>query len=565
MMLARRSIAGVLLAALILTPWGVGAALEHVVFHVDPQYEEHGTTKETAQFVSSSTYALFYVEQAYFSGLTAAQQQTFRTKVAELGQQFDTMIYPRVRALFGEEWTPGIDNDVRITVYFTNMPEQYNGYFRESDQRVDVSASNRREMVYLNAVNVLKGGELPAFFAHEFQHVVLYNQKNRLHGVHEERWLNEALSEYAVTVAGFEGAGNHLRTLTARFKSSPNTSLTVWNDSVQDYAATSLFAHYLADQYGPELLSAIAKNNLTGTLAVTSALHEVGTDKDFSRVFAEWTVALFLNQAVGQDTTYQYQHPLLRFEDLRISARSTFSMEAEGVIETSTAMQDFTPQWYRFVPSFYEANNARFLSIHVETFEPGDLFVVPVIVTTVDGTVTVRFQEIQGGSGTIDIPNFTGNVSSVVVIPSSHTKLQSFDTGENRFRVITMRAVLSDDPQSIGEGDVIRAEGSPKVYVATNGYRRWIQSPDIMDMYGHLHWDAVRELSPDIVEALPESMLVQLAGDPRVFEVTAAGQRHWLDMTPAQFEASGRSWRAIYLVNEKEFSWFRQGARIVAP
>ena len=172
-------------------------------FYVNSEYEPTGNTLEEAVNLTSSTRAQFFVEKDYYDKLSEKDKDIFLTKTAELGVVFDSEIYSQVKSLFGDEWTPGIDNDSRITVYITDMKSEINGYFREIDEYdyFKYPNSNQREMVYINAKYVIRD-TASAILAHEFQHLVSFNQKKRLRVLDEEEWLNEAMSEYAITFSG---------------------------------------------------------------------------------------------------------------------------------------------------------------------------------------------------------------------------------------------------------------------------------------------------------------------------------------------------------------------------
>ena len=85
------------------------------------------------------------------------------------------------------------------------MKEGVGGYTNYGDEffRVQNPKSNEREMVYLNAEN-LQNPLLKSFLAHEFVHLITFNQKNRLNDIDEEVWLNEVRAEYASTLLGYD-------------------------------------------------------------------------------------------------------------------------------------------------------------------------------------------------------------------------------------------------------------------------------------------------------------------------------------------------------------------------
>ena len=74
--------------------------------------------------------------------------------------------------------------------------------------------------------------------------------------------------------------------------------------------------------------------------------------------------------------------------------------------------------------------------------------------------------------------------------------------------------------------------------------------------YNHFTWNDIIEVKPALVSAFQESFLIRKAGDPKVYEVDNFGRKTWLNITAAEFTASGRSWDAVYEVNEEAFNWY---------
>ncbi|OGZ61819.1 MAG: hypothetical protein A3H51_00245 [Candidatus Spechtbacteria bacterium RIFCSPLOWO2_02_FULL_38_8] len=535
-----------------------------VYFFVDPNYKIDSHQQEEILFLHSSQRAYFYVEKKYYDNLSSEAQAQVSAALQDFGNTFDTKIYDRVRNIFGSEWNPGVDNDSKITIYFTDMPTKYNGYFREIDENTSPFAvnSNKREMIYINA-NYATSYQLPAIVTHEFQHLAHYNQKRKQYNLVQEKWINEGLSEYAVTVAGYEESGDYLNERVRAFKSSPNTSLILWNDSIENYATASLFMHYLADVYGQELIYGISHNGYVGIESINRALAALNISKDFSQVYSDWTASLFLNQNFDNTQIYAYKNSLLNFLNLRVNARSTLTISDTNLIKTSVALQDFSPQWYRFIPANYDLQNPKFLNIKFESLDKLDIFKVAVIITTLAGDITVDTHTVTNGMSLLDIPNFNQNISSVVVIPASHTKLIGFDNSENKFRVLSIEASLKDSGYSLKDGDLVKTIGDNKVYVVKGNTKRWIPSPKIFNGYGHLKWENIIEVSEGILNTYAESRLIKFAQDYRVYQVSSDGKiKQWLNMSPTQFISSGRDWGQIYEINQNEFGRYLSGPQI---
>jgi len=50
--------------------------------------------------------------------------------------------------------------------------------------------------------------------------------------------------------------------------------------------------------------------------------------------------------------------------------------------------------------------------------------------------------------------------------------------------------------------------------------------------------------------------------DEKVYAVWPDGTKHWLDITPQQWDASGRDWNAIFIINDLELNTYKTGADI---
>ena len=130
---------------------------------------------------------------------------------------FEREIYPKDHSLFGSEWTPGVDNDPRITVLFASIPGA-GGYFSSADEytRAINPFSNEREIIYINTDGGWSGVE--STLAHEFQHMIHWHN-NPNHDV----WINEGASVLASDANGYDISG-----VDGDFMREPDTQLNAW-------------------------------------------------------------------------------------------------------------------------------------------------------------------------------------------------------------------------------------------------------------------------------------------------------------------------------------------------
>ena len=258
-----------------------------------------------------SSHAYWYVETG---------GEVDRAGLERSAEAFEERIYPAVTSVFGSEWSPGVDGDTRVTIVNGSL-RGVGGYFNSADEypRAIFPYSNQREMVYINTAFIPIGSS--AYFAtlaHEFQHLVHWNQDSS-----EETWVNEGLSELAVSIAGY-GARN------VRFRLDSNpTSLVNWPlDSERigaSYATASLFMHYLAEHYGSrEDMRALVTAPADGIEGIDQYLRDAGYTQTFRDVFRDWAVANFLDMPDG----------IYGYSGLNVGARPRKSIDGFSSLES---------------------------------------------------------------------------------------------------------------------------------------------------------------------------------------------------------------------------------------
>lgn len=167
-------------------------------------------------------------------------------KLAQTASDFEGKIYPADRALYGTEWSPGIDGDPRLTILFARIPD-VGGYFSAADElpKWVNPFSNEREMIYVNLDGAPLGSSfLLSTLAHELAHMIEFN-KRRPSAV----WFNEAQAQLAELANGFPPTGT-----VAQFLRDPDTQLTDWHDTAAEsgpnYGHAYLFFEHLSERFG---------------------------------------------------------------------------------------------------------------------------------------------------------------------------------------------------------------------------------------------------------------------------------------------------------------------------
>jgi len=233
-----------------------------------------------------------------------------RRAVERLGQEFDTHIYPRTRAFFGSERSPGIDGDPRLYILFAKGVGSVAGYFSSADALPPQvhPYSNAHEMFILSA-DMLGGGERTyAVLAHEFQHMIHQNQDPN-----EWAWLNEGFSELAVLLNGYDHGF-----FDAMYLADPDFPLLHWPDpregsSLPYYGGGFLFTLYFLERFGEQAAQALVaepEDSVEGVQAVLNrigARHpETGAPLKAADLFLDWAIANFLNDPDVADGRFGY-------------------------------------------------------------------------------------------------------------------------------------------------------------------------------------------------------------------------------------------------------------------
>jgi len=287
----------------------------------------------SARLVSDQ--AVLYVDDAApGGGFTEAELSTF-------ARTFDDFIHPTVTRAFGA--ASDLDGNERVAILFTPTvnrltPSQSDGFVGGFFYGLDLlprEGSNRGEVFY--AVVPDSAGQfsdplsrevvlrvVPAILAHEFQHMVHFNQRvlqSHAEGT-EALWLSEGMAQMAeelvaralqssglFAAAEEYRAGNRARA--RKFLADPSAvSLIVvtGHGSLGERGAGWLYTLFLWDAGGEEVLKRLTRTTLTGAANVAAA-----TGKPWAAIFADWAAALYADGFGGR---YAFEYPTVQLRDL---------------------------------------------------------------------------------------------------------------------------------------------------------------------------------------------------------------------------------------------------------
>lgn len=417
---------------------------ERTNFNVDQSFESGAKSQVAAVLVKSTNNIYFYVEEEWWGQQVSPKQNEILVNLDRLSFEFDNKIYPNLTSIFGNEWRPGVDGDSKLTILFHSMKEDVGGYFRSADEylNLQIPNSNEREMIYLSLAHV-DSSKLKVFLAHEFVHLITFNQKDRLRDVQEEIWLNEGRAEYTANILGYNRPydGSNLQKRVKDFLANASDSLTEWREVKYDYAVINLFIYYLADHYGINVLSDSLKSDLTGIASINKVLQENGYKEDFSQIFTNWTISLIVNDC-SINLSYCYLNENLN--SLKINSALIFlPISGDSSLSVSNVTKNWSGNWQKIIGGKGDLH-LKFESL------AGLNFRVPYIVFDKDGNYSIEFIKLdKSQKGEIDIKDFGGKYISLIMIPSLQTKYSGFNgielTQPYTFTVSITMPVLQED------------------------------------------------------------------------------------------------------------------------
>ncbi|MGD0976820.1 MAG: hypothetical protein ABR875_00805 [Minisyncoccia bacterium] len=570
---------------------------QNQTFFVDKNYDAQAriNTGATLKYVSNRAYG--YVDDGFWNSLNSADQKIVLNEIIAVLGQFDNKIYPVETQIFGSEPNPGIDNDSKITILFLPLIENAGGYFNTNDcyPKSDINPiSNQREMFYLNSTMLSDSLKMDSFLAHEFQHLIAFNQKDLLRQVEDDTWLNETRSEYAITLTGYNDiySGSNLEKRLQTFLSDPSDSLTEWKNLSYDYGEIALFGEYLSEHWTNAILADSLKSDAIGIPSINSALAKNGFPENFADVFRDWTIANFLNNST-LDLKFGYLRPEL--QNFRVSSTKVLNNLGDNVtLAVGDSLKDWQARWYdisNFAPGQNPILKISFSSPSLTSFQ------VPYLVYKTDGTIENKIFEPTDAINILYLSGIGADITRVVLMPFKKDKISGFSADEPavafaftvdrelNMPVATPTPIPTMTPAppivpfvkpsdfGLHEGDFIRAVGDIDVYIINDfGYKRLILNPAICLMYGHLGqgcFSAVKVVAPSVRDAFITSWfftngetkdgkvyrLVQTSGDTATL--------HWLNISGADFISEGGDFNSVFLINSNEQRSYQPAAALL--
>lgn len=426
---------------ILLVPFCLADSLnQQETFYVDSNYDSTSRTNVIAVNRYVSDHAYFYIEQPWWNSLSSYKRIKAENKIVELAEEFDEVIYPQLTDFFGSVWDRGIDGDSRITILMSNLKSKAGGYFDSCNQYLDSQCkdSNQREMIYVN-VNYLFERNMKGYIAHELQHLINWNQKERLHNKEEDVWLNELRSEFVPSLLGYNDpySGSILEQRIKDFLNAFHNPLGEWKGESGDYGVITLFGQYLANQFGKTLFSSMIRDDSIGIESINNALQQAGYSEDFEQVFTNWSLANYYNSlGMGRGSKYGYTNSVLK--DIHISPL-VYNISSYGFVSFSERVKDWSPRWYLLNNSLPADGKSVALKLEFESENEKSDFTIPYMINYKDGHYELGFINLENQIGTSYIFNFFQDVESVLLVPANHAKKTNF-TNDDPSTLFTLKA-----------------------------------------------------------------------------------------------------------------------------
>lgn len=271
-------------------------------------YNERTKSNErlTAVVRHRTDHAYWYVQ----TGVTVDPARLVQTAL-----EFEGRIYPTVQRLYGQEWTPGIDSDPRLTILIARIPD-VGGYFSAADElpKWVNPFSNEREMIYVNVDGAPVGSPfLISTLAHEFAHMIEFAKRKP-----SAVWFNEGQAQIAELATVAQPSGTIVQ-----FLREPDTQLTDWHDTAAEsganYGHAFLFLQYLAERFGgPPLVRALMERGVMTPADLDAALRERGAGLEDA--YLDFVGAVGLGDQPDAPSPY-------RFEAVRLPSGTRASRE----------------------------------------------------------------------------------------------------------------------------------------------------------------------------------------------------------------------------------------------
>lgn len=327
--------------------------------YVDNNTNISNFVQKSATLRAVGTYCYVWVVDDFYSS-TAGENKVDSAIAQKYADAFDKM-YPMITNVFGKEsdaiyyfgWC-NMENysstGTKINIVVYDIGNDYSlsknqqcgivGYFYEKDYFFNYSkdgvTSNNGKYFYIDSGYANSNFDTTiSTLAHEFQHMVNYNQKTVLNKLSSGQWYNEMLSMLCEDMMQ-----EHLE---IKDEDSPKARTKVFNayyyysgiseynskNQICSYATAFSFASFIARNFGgAELVQKISQNSYVDNDSITNAVNSLnGTKYTYDDLFEKYLMALFGNSTYthnknakctlkynfGDNSSNPYEYPMTAY------------------------------------------------------------------------------------------------------------------------------------------------------------------------------------------------------------------------------------------------------------
>ncbi|TGA99849.1 hypothetical protein E4665_02565 [Sporolactobacillus shoreae] len=285
--------------------------------------EQMGATRTF--YVSNLSTNLYYTEKATLeyvgthADVWVGDSQLTSADAAKLGQEFDNKIYASDVNNFGDP--SDVDRNGKVEILCYDIQDGFNldsggaydaGYFDPRDL-FPIEDSNQSEIFYIDTNPSMGTGpvkdvsEAYTTLAHEFQHMINFNQKVFVqNGAPMDTWMNEGLSMAAEQIYSGSPELDQIDNYNSDENIADGQSLLYWDysgDTIANYALSYLFMEYLRIQSGQgnSIYKQLIDDPHSDYLAVQDLIHKyIDPKMSFGTFMNDFRIALYLKRSTGR-------------------------------------------------------------------------------------------------------------------------------------------------------------------------------------------------------------------------------------------------------------------------
>lgn len=384
--------------------------------YLNSSYDISSRKSINITLISSNNNIDYFVDNTWWNSLTSDNKTTILNKLSVLTTEFDNTIKPILTNTYGLEPVLDFPNSSKLNIILTPMTGSAQGYIKLDDfiSKQSNSNSNEGKNIFLNSNRLLTITDniLDSFLAHEYTHILAYNQKSVKSHLFDEKWLEELRAEYSPTLVGYDSRfkNSYLQSRIDNFVYNNKISFIPWEDNPANYSSVNLLAQYIVDQYGINILVDSLKINRTGIDSINYALNKNGFRETFNDVFQNWLIANIINDC-SNNIRYCYKNPSLKNISI-IPINFYIPTNGNSALSTSDSTANYMAKYQKINGG---SNN---LTLTFENPIQNTIKKIPYILIGVNGEKSAQFFNFTNDfKQTNIVKNFSKDYSGLIIIP----------------------------------------------------------------------------------------------------------------------------------------------------